>query len=98
MTPACVKLWTRCLQDLQQLPALTNDPAALTETDGKLQATLTQWGELPPLSERDWRRLVLEIKVGGGTCTLQRQPGQDSSCPVQLEDYFSTGSMYPLSS
>jgi len=63
MAPACVKLWTRCLQDLQQLPALEIDPAALGLTTAKVHATLAQWRELPPLSARDWRKLVLEAKV-----------------------------------
>jgi len=65
MAPACVKLWTRCLQDLQQLPAVNNDPAAVAVISVKLHATLTQWRELPPLSARDWRKLVLEVKVWG---------------------------------
>jgi len=72
MAPACVKLWKRCLQDLQQLPDLTNDRAALVVTAVKVSATLDQWRELPPLSARDWRKLVLEVKVWGATCILQR--------------------------
>jgi len=64
MAPACVKLWTRCLQNLQQLPAaVNNDPAAVVVIYNKLHAELTQWRELPPLSVRDWRKLALEVKV-----------------------------------
>jgi len=69
MAPACVKLWTRCLQDLQQLPAVTNDPAAVAVTDRKVSATLAQWQALPPLSARDWKKLVLEVKVWCHMCT-----------------------------
>jgi len=72
MAPACVKLWTRCLQDLQQLLALNHDPAAFFETAVKVNPTLAQWLELPPLSARDWRKLVLEVKVLGVTCILHR--------------------------
>jgi len=72
MAPACVKLWTRCLQDLQQILALDHDPAALFATAVKVTTTLAQWQALPPLSARDWRKLVLEVKVLGVTCKLHR--------------------------
>lgn len=65
MAPACVELWTQCLQDLQQLAAPNNHPAALVGTAVEVNATLAQWRELPPLSARDWRELVLEVKVLG---------------------------------
>lgn len=61
MAPACAKLWTRCLQDLQQLT--NNDPSARAVIAGKVSFTLAQWRELPSLSARDWRKLVLEVKV-----------------------------------
>jgi len=63
MAPACVKLWTRCLPDLQHLP--DSSPIAQAVTASKVAATLAQWRELPRLSARDWRKLVLEVKVWG---------------------------------
>jgi len=72
MAPACVKLWTRCLHDLQQLPAVDHDQAAVVGIAVKVSAALDQWLELPQLSARDWRKLLLEVKVFGATCKTQQ--------------------------
>jgi len=84
MAPACVKLWTQCLQDLQQLLVSDHGPAAqLVGTAVKVNTMLAQWQELPPLSARDWRRLVLEVKVLGVTSYC-------IGCISQLQECLST--------
>jgi len=64
MAPSHLSIWTQCLQDLQRLPALINDPGEQLITSTRIASKVTQWRALPAAPASVWRQLVLEVKVG----------------------------------
>jgi len=67
MAPAYLSLWTQCLQELQLLPALNDDPDEQFRIVQRIAITVIQWHALPVPSMSTWERLVLEVKVGTTT-------------------------------
>jgi len=63
MAPAYLSIWTRCLQELQRLPAVLSNSAEEKAAYQKITAHLKDWDALPAVSASAWRALVLDLKV-----------------------------------
>jgi len=63
MAPAYLSIWKRCLQELQRLPEVLDNPAAEFATAARISSEETKWLALPVLSASAWKALVLELKV-----------------------------------